>query len=230
MKAMILAAGRGERMRPLTDALPKPLIEVRGKPLIEWHLERLAAAGIREVVINVSHLGELLMHALGDGCRWGVSLAWSREDHPLETAGGIAAARAQLGESPFLLVNADVHCDYPLARLAALDLGGLLGHIVLVPNPSFRPDGDFSLAAGRAGNEVGNPRAPRYTYSGIGLVSPALVDGVAPGSKAPLAPLLRQAAANGRLGGEVYAGLWSDVGTPERLAELNRAFNRTGSP
>jgi N-acetyl-alpha-D-muramate 1-phosphate uridylyltransferase len=222
LKAMILAAGRGERMRPFTDTLPKPLLEVRGKPLIEWHLERLAAAGIREVVINVSHLGELIMHALGDGHRWGVSLTWSREDQPLETAGGIATARAQLGEDPFLLVNADVHCDYPLAALAARDLGDLLGHIVLVPNPPFRPDGDFSLAAGKVGNEVGNPRAPRYTYSGIGLISPGMVDGVAPGSKAPLAPLLRQAAANGRLGGEAYPGLWSDVGTPERLAELNR--------
>ncbi|MBS0335498.1 MAG: nucleotidyltransferase family protein [Proteobacteria bacterium] len=230
MRAMILAAGRGERMRPLTDTLPKPLLEVRGKPLIEWHLEALAAAGVREIVINVSHLADRVMQSLGDGRRWGVSLAWSREDHPLETAGGIATARAQLGEAPFLLVNADVHCDYPLARLAALDLGGLLGHIVLVPNPRFRPDGDFSLATGRVGNEVGNPRAPRYTYSGIGLIRPALVDGVAPGSKAPLAPLLRRAAAGGLLGGEVYPGLWSDVGTPERLAELNRAFNRTGSP
>ena len=226
MKAMILAAGRGERLRPLTDTLPKPLVGVRGKPLIEWHLERLAAAGIRAVVINVSHLAEQIVSALGDGSRWGVSITWSREEQPLETAGGIAAARAQLGEAPFLLVNADVHCEYPFAALAGLDLGGLLGHIVLVPNPPFRPQGDFSLAAGKVGNIAGNPgenqTAPRYTYSGIGVISPAMVDGVVPGSKAPLAPLLRQAAAAGRLGGEVYTGLWSDVGTPERLAELNR--------
>jgi MurNAc alpha-1-phosphate uridylyltransferase len=225
MKAMILAAGRGERMRPLTDTLPKPLIEVRGRPLIEWHLEQLAAAGIREVVINVSHLGEKIMDALGDGSRWGLALAWSREDQPLETAGGIATARATLGEDAFVLLNADVHCDYPLARLVSLRLGDLLGHIVLVPNPAFRPQGDFSLIAGK----VGNLDAPRYTYSGIGVMRPAMVDGVAPGSKAPLAPLLRRAAAAGCLGGEVHTGLWSDVGTPERLADLNREPNRTGS-
>jgi MurNAc alpha-1-phosphate uridylyltransferase len=226
MKAMILAAGRGERMRPLTDTLPKPLIEVRGRPLIEWHLEQLAAAGIREVVINVSHLGEKIMDALGDGSRWGLRLAWSREDQPLETAGGIANARAKLGEDPFVLVNADVYCNYPLARLVSLDLGDQFGHIVLVPNPAFRSQGDFSLVAGK----VGNLDAPRYTYSGIGVMRACMVDGVAPGSKAPLAPLLRQAAAAGRLGGEVHTGLWSDVGTPERLADLNREPNQTGSP
>ena len=226
MKAMILAAGRGERMRPLTDTLPKPLIEVRGKPLVEWHLERIAAAGIRDVVINVSHLAGRIMDALGDGRRWGLSIAWSREDPPLETAGGIATARVLLGEDPFVLVNADVHCDHPLAALAGCDLGPLLGRIVLVPNPDFRPQGDFSLNAGK----VGNDDAPRYTYSGLAVLRPSIVDGVAPGSKAPLAPLLRKAAADGRLGGEVHAGLWSDVGTPERLVELNRAFTRTESP
>lgn len=226
MKAMILAAGRGERMRPLTDTLPKPLIRVRGKPLIEWHLERLAAAGLREVVINVSHLGEKIIAALGDGRRWGLAIDWSREPEPLETAGGIATARSMLGESPFLLVNADVYCDFPLARLAALGLGDLLGHIVLVPNPAFRPGGDFSLASGM----VGNLEAPRYTYSGIGVLRASMVDGIAPGSKAPLAPLLRSAAANGRLGGEVHTGLWSDVGTPERLAVLDREHHQTGNP
>ena len=168
MKAMILAAGRGERMRPLTDTLPKPLIEVRGKPLVEWHLERIAAAGIRDVVINVSHLAERIMDALGDGRRWGLSIAWSREDPPLETAGGIATARVLLGEDPFVLVNADVHCDHPLAALAGCDLGPLLGRIVLVPNPDFRPQGDFSLNAGR----VGNDDAPRYTYSGGAMSAP----------------------------------------------------------
>lgn len=226
MKAMILAAGRGERMRPLTDTLPKPLIPVRGRPLIEWHLHRLAQAGVSEIVVNVSHLGEKIVKALGDGRRWGLAIEWSREQEPLETAGGIATARSLLGESPFLLVNADVYCDVPFARLAALDLGGLLGHIVMVPNPAFRPDGDFSLAAGK----VGNLDAPRYTYAGIGVLRPAMVDGVAPGSKAPLAPLLRQAAAAGRLGGEVHTGQWSDVGTPERLAELNREPDQPGSP
>ncbi len=219
MRAMILAAGRGERLRPLTDTLPKPLLEVRGKPLIVWHLERLAAAGFREIVINVAHLGDLLMSTLGDGGRWGVSIAWSREVHALETAGGIANARALLGHAPFLAVNADVFCDYPFARLRApAGLEGRAGHLVMVPNPPFRPQGDFSLASGKVGNEP----APRYTYSGIAVFDPCVVDGIAAGDKAPLAPLLRARAAAGQLGGELHTGLWSDVGTPERLAELNR--------
>jgi N-acetyl-alpha-D-muramate 1-phosphate uridylyltransferase len=218
MKAMILAAGRGERLRPLTDTVPKPLIEVHGKPLIVWHLERLAAAGLREIVINVSHLGELIMGALGDGAKWGLHIGWSQEAIALETAGGIATARSQLGEAPFLLVNADVYCDYPFASLAAIRLGPLLGHIVMVPNPPFRMQGDFSLAGGL----VGNQSSPRYTYSGLAVLDPRIVDGVAAGSKAPLAPLLASAADSRRLGGEVHTGRWSDVGSPERLAELNR--------
>jgi MurNAc alpha-1-phosphate uridylyltransferase len=218
MRAMILAAGRGERLRPLTDRLPKPLIEVRGKPLIEWHLENLGASGFREIVINVAHLGDQLVRALGDGSRWGVSVAWSREEAALETAGGIAYARALLGEDPFLLVNADVYCDYDFGALEKLDLEGLLGHIVMVPNPPFRAQGDFSLEQGR----VGNLDRPRYTYSGIGVLDPRIVRSVATGAAAPLAPFLREAAARGQLSGEVHAGFWNDVGTPERLAELNR--------
>lgn len=218
MKAMILAAGRGERMRPMTDTLPKPLIEVRGKPLIAWHLERIAAAGFRDIVINVSHLGGLIVEALGDGARWGLAISWSEEARPLETAGGIAYARAKLGAEPFLLVNADVYCEYPFGQLANIDLAGGLGHIVMVPNPAFRPQGDFSLVQGK----VGNLPAPRYTYSGLGVLDPRIVVGVAAGTKAPLAPLFRTAAENAQLGGEVYKGLWNDVGTPERLAELNR--------
>ncbi len=218
MRAMILAAGRGDRLRPLTDRVPKPLVEVRGKPLIEWHLENLAAAGIREVVINVSHLGEQIVEALGDGSRWGVSIAWSREETALETAGGIACARALLGDAPFLLVNADVYCDYPLGSLGKVEMAGLLGHIVMVPNPPFRPKGDFSLERGK----VGNLHSPRYTYSGIGVLDPRIVRSVPAGAKASLAPLLLEAAVNGQLGGEVHAGFWNDVGTPERLAELNR--------
>lgn len=220
MRAMILAAGRGERLRPLTDRMPKPLIEVRGKPLIGWHLENLAASGFREIVINVSHLGGQIVHALGDGSRWGVSIAWSHEETALETAGGVAYARELLGEAPFLLVNADVYCDYPLGSLGKVDMAGLLGHIVMVPNPAFRPKGDFSLARGK----VGNLDAPRYTYSGIGVLDPQIVRSVAAGAKAPLAPLLLEAAVNGQLGGEVHAGFWNDVGTPERLAELNRTM------
>jgi MurNAc alpha-1-phosphate uridylyltransferase len=214
---MILAAGRGDRLRPLTDTLPKPLIRVRGTPLIVRHLERLAEAGVSEVVINVSYLAGQIVDALADGATWGLSIDWSHEDQPLETAGGLATARPLLGKEPFLVVNADVYCDYPFGSLASLDLGGLAGHIVMVPNPPFRPLGDFSLA----GNRVGNLDAPRYTYSGIGVLDPRIVESVATGSKAPLAPLLRSAAERGQLGGEVYAGLWSDVGTPGRLAELN---------
>ena len=224
MKVMILAAGRGERLRPLTDRLPKPLIEVRGKPLIHWHLERLAAAGFRDVVINISHLGHLIEQALGDGRPWGLSIAWSREVTPLETAGGIARARAMglLGEAPFALLNADVFCEYPLAGLPAIRLGERLGHIVLVPNPAFRPQGDFSLRD----SEVGNLCAPRYTYSGIGVLDPRIVDGTPADARAALGPVLKQAAASGRLGGEVYAGTWNDAGTPERLEELNRNPDR----
>jgi MurNAc alpha-1-phosphate uridylyltransferase len=218
MKAMILAAGRGERLRPLTDTLPKPLMEVRGKPLIVWHLERLAAAGLRDIVVNVSHLGHLIVAALGDGARWGVAIAWSKEAQPLETAGGLANARNLLGDQPFLLVNADVYCEYPFALLAKAALGDSLGRIVMVPNPAFRPQGDFSLSQGK----VGNLSSPRYTYSGLGLIDPRIVASIAAGARAPLAPLLRDAAAAGRLDGELFAGSWNDVGTPERLAELNR--------
>ena len=218
MKAMILAAGRGERLRPITDSLPKPMLEVRGKPLIAWHVERLASAGFREIVINVSHLGKLIESFIGDGGRWGLAVSWSREDAPLETAGGIAQARMLLGEPPFALVNADVFCEYPLADLKSVRLQGRLGHIILVPNPPFRRQGDFSLCQG----SVGNLASPRYTYSGIGVIDPRIVDGIEAGAKAPLGPLLKSAAQAGQLGGEVYAGPWNDVGTPERLIELNR--------
>ena len=218
MKAMVLAAGRGERLRPLTEALPKPLVPVRGKPLIAWHLERLAAAGWREAVINVSHLGEQIVAALGDGAALGLRIAYSREREPLETAGGIANARALLGEAPFLLVNGDIYCEYDFARVRSLALGGDLAHLVLVPNPPQHAAGDFALAAGR----VGNGAAPRYTYSGIAVMSPQLLGALAPGTRAPLAPLLRAAADQGRLAGELYRGLWQDVGTTERLAALER--------
>lgn len=217
MKAMLLAAGRGERLRPLTDTLPKALVPVRGKPLIVWHLERLARAGFRDVVVNIAHLGAKIEAALGDGRRFGISIAYSREPEPLETAGGIAAARELLGTAPFLLVNADVYCEYDFAKLAMVPLEARLGHLVLVPNPPHRPNGDFSLDEGRV---RGDAAARRYTYAGLALLSPRMVDGVAPGTKAPLAPLLYAAADRGLLGGEAYEGLWQDVGTAERLAEL----------
>lgn len=222
MKVMLLAAGRGERLRPLTDAVPKALVEAGGKPLIVWHLERLARAGFAEAVINVSHLGARIVERVGDGARFGMRLHYSRERERLETAGGIANALELLGREPFLLVNADIYCECDFARLRSIDLGGrgapLLAHLVLVPNPPHRPAGDFSLARGR----IGDDPAPRYTYAGIAVMNPSLVDPVKAGEKAPLAPLLYDAAARGLLGGELYEGLWQDVGTVERLAELEK--------
>ena len=216
MKAMILAAGRGERLRPLTDRVPKPLLEAGGKPLIGWHLERLAAAGCHEVVINVSHLGERIVERLGDGAAWGLRIAFSREPQPLETAGGMALARRLLGPDPFLLVNGDVYCEVDLARLRRVEIGERLAHLVLVPNPPHHPAGDFTLDAGR----IGNAAAPRYTYAGVAMIAPALFAGVAAGSKAQLAPLLRTAAEQRLVSGELFAGTWLDVGTVERLSAL----------
>ena len=221
MKAMLLAAGRGERLRPLTDTVPKALVEAGGKPLIVWHLERLARAGIRDAVINISHLGERIVEHLGDGARFELRLHYSRERERLETAGGIANALELLGRAPFLLVNADVYCECDFARLTNIQLGDRLAHLVLVPNPSHRSKGDFSLADGR----LGDAAEPRYTYAGVAVVAPKLVQSVNRGEKAPLAPLLYDAAARGLLGGEVYGGLWQDVGTMERLAELERFLN-----
>ena len=216
---MILAAGRGERMRPLTDRMPKALAEAGGKALIAWQLERLAAAGFREVVINLAWLGAQIEARLGNGSALGLALQYSREPEtaPLESAGGIANARALLGASPFALVNADVYCDFDLAALRARALGGHLAHLVLAPNPPHHAAGDFTLQAGKAGNAT----APRYTYTGIALVDPALVAPVRAGDKAQLAPLLRAAADAGRLSGELHRGLWRDIGTAGRLADLD---------
>jgi MurNAc alpha-1-phosphate uridylyltransferase len=216
MKVMMLAAGKGERLRPLTDRLPKPLVEVAGKALVVRHLERLAAAGFRDVVMNVSHLADAIVGRLGDGRRLGVRLRYSREAEPLETAGGIAQALPLLGAEPFLLVNSDVYCEVDFAALRGAALGAGLAHLVLVPNPPHRAQGDFSLAAGR----VRNGGEPRYTYAGVAILSPQLVAGVRAGEKAPLAPLLRMAADRERVSGELYRGLWQDVGTIERLREL----------
>lgn len=218
MKAMLLAAGRGERLRPITDEIPKALVEAGGKPLIAWHLERLARAGFRDVVINVSHLGERIVERLGDGGRFGLRLAYSRERERLETAGGVANALPLLGPEPFLLVNADVYCECDFSRLMKLRLGERLAHLVLVPNPPHKAKGDFSL---REGAVVEEP-SPRYTYSGVALMKPALVAPIKPGEKAPLAPLLFDAARRGLLAGELYEGQWQDVGTVERLAELEK--------
>ena len=223
MIAMILAAGRGERLRPLTESIPKPLVEVAGQTLLGRHLERLAAAGFTRAVINVSHLAQSITARFGDGSRLGMNINWSHEAVPLETAGGIAQARGLLGHDPFLLVNADIWCDYAFSGLRGFDLGRRLSHLILVPNPSQHPAGDFSLE----GNVVGNAASPRYTYAGIAVISPQLVAGVAAGSKAPLAPLWRAAAERGEVTGELYEGHWSDVGTPERLSALEARLKKS---
>jgi len=217
MKAMILAAGRGERLRPLTDRVPKALVEAGGRALLDRHLDRLEAAGVREVVINVSHLGERIEAHLHRRPRSRLAIAVSVESEALETAGGIANARSRLGAAPFLLLNADVYCEIDLARLHARELSEDLAHLVLVANPAHRPGGDFVLAGGR----IGTRGEPRYTYAGIAVLSPQLFAGIRTGEKAPLAPLLTAAAAEERVSGELYAGPWFDVGTADRLAALD---------
>ena len=220
MKAMILAAGRGERMRPLTDHTPKPLLEVAGTPLIQYHIEALRAAGIHELVINLAHLGDRIRTRLGDGAALGVDILYSQEpEGALETGGGIHQALPLLGDAPFLVVNGDLWTDFPFAQLARRDLGDDLAWLVMVPNPPQHPGGDFGLRDGRV-QEAGEPR---HTFSGIGLYRPELFGTCTPG-RFPLAPLLRTAMARGQVGGELYRGHWSDVGTPERLRELEAAL------
>ena len=224
MKAMILAAGRGERMRPLTDDLPKPLLQVGGKALIVWHIEHLARAGVRELVINHAHLGAMLEAALGDGSRYGVDIRYSPEGEALETAGGIANALPLLGEEPFLVVNGDIFCDYDFSRplLVARDMArpaaDVMAHLVLVDNPQHNPQGDFFLQSGKIVQGGGE----KLTFSGIGIYRPELFSSVVRGEKAKLAPLLREAIAAGRVSGEHHHGRWVDVGTPERLQWLDR--------
>lgn len=215
MKAMILAAGRGERMRPLTDHTPKPLIPVAGKPLIEYHIERLAAAGIRELVINHAHLGSILEAYLKDGGRWGVSICYSSEKQALETGGGIFNALPLLGEEPFLVVNGDIWSDFNFAGLGIAE--GYLAHLVMVNNPTHHPSGDFVLRNGL----VLEDGEDCLTFSGIGVYRPELFDGSRAGVF-PLAPLLRNAMRQMRVSGEVYHGVWTDVGTPQRMVELER--------
>lgn len=220
MKAMILAAGRGERMRPLTDSVPKPLLEAGGKPLVVWLIERLRAGGFGDLVVNHAWRGAALESALGDGAALGVSIRYSPEAVALGTAGGIAQALPLLGEAPFAAANGDVYCDFDFARLRERSLGDALAHLVLVDNPPHHPGGDFTLSQGRIGN---GPRG-RLTFAGIGLYAPALFARVRRGERAELAPLLREAADAGRVTGERFAGRWVDVGTPARLAGLDRAL------
>nr|WP_207168394.1 nucleotidyltransferase family protein [Thiocystis violacea] len=216
---MILAAGRGNRMRPLTDHTPKPLLQAGGKPLIGYHIERLAAAGIRDLVINHAHLGAQIEQALGDGAALGVRIRYSPEAEALETGGGIFNALPLLGQAPFLVVNGDVWTDIDPAslRLSAGDLA----HLVLVDNPEHNPSGDFALR----GDRVHPDGEPRLTFSGIGLYHPGLFDGCRPGAF-PLAPLLRNAMREGKVGGQHHRGQWLDIGTPQRLAELDRMLTQ----
>ncbi|RQM55816.1 N-acetylmuramate alpha-1-phosphate uridylyltransferase MurU [Aeromonas caviae] len=214
MKAMILAAGRGERMRPLTDLLPKPLLAAGGKPLIVHHIEKLAAAGVTQLVINHAWLGHKLVAALGDGSALGVSIHWSAEESALETAGGIVQALPLLGREPFLVINGDTWLDLDYRALVNQPLGDDLAHLWLVPNPPQHPQGDFSLQAGRVLD------TPALTFSGVGLYHPAAFAGLPCGAR-KLAPLLRDWMAQGRVGGSLLAGEWRDIGTVDRLRELD---------
>lgn len=225
MKAMLLAAGLGKRMRPLTEHTPKPLLEVGGRALIEWHLDALAAAGITDVVINVSWLGEQIRARLGGGGRYGVSIAWSVEEQPLETAGGIRKALRLLGDAPFAVINADIWTTYPFAALTDRLGGSDLAHLVLVDNPEHNAGGDFCLEHGR----VRGGCHDRLTFAGISVLSPALFEGSGDGPE-PLAPLLLHAIADGAVSGEHYRGDWCDVGTPQRLARLDQAVRRERGP
>ncbi|MDH0301427.1 MULTISPECIES: N-acetylmuramate alpha-1-phosphate uridylyltransferase MurU [unclassified Pseudomonas] len=217
MKAMILAAGKGERMRPLTLHTPKPLVLAAGKPLIEYHLEALARAGVTEVVINHAWLGQQIEDHLGDGRRFGLSIRYSAEGEPLETGGGIFKALPLLGDAPFLLVNGDVWTDYDFSRLCQPLQG--LAHLVLVDNPGHHDRGDFRLIDGQVSD--GDTAPGTLTFSGISVLHPALFEGCQPGAF-KLAPLLRKAMAEGRVSGEHYRGHWIDVGTLERLADVER--------
>ena len=231
MKAMILAAGRGERMRPLTDKMPKPLLKVGGKPLIVWHLERLSKAGFKEIIINHAHLGEQIEATLGNGAEWGVSIQHSPEKVALETAGGIANALHLFGDEPFLVVNGDTYTDFDFAVLTHLsapsplkgegwgegEVVQNLAHLVLVDNPPQHANGDFAIQEGL----LKHTGSPMLTFSGIGVYAPALFANIVKGEPAKLAPLLRKAIDNKCATAQYYQGVWHDIGTPERLKKLD---------
>ncbi|PKO52276.1 MAG: mannose-1-phosphate guanylyltransferase [Betaproteobacteria bacterium HGW-Betaproteobacteria-20] len=227
MKAMILAAGRGERMRPLTDYTPKPLLQVGGKPLVTWHLERLAKAGFKEIVINHAHLGEQIEAALGNGAEWGVSIQYSAEKVALETAGGIANALPLLAEHeaddiPFLVVNGDIFIEIDFTPLKTALQPNSHAHLVLVNNPPQHPQGDFAIQDGM----LKNAGAQRLTFSGVGVYRPTLFTGIVKGEPAKLAPLLRKAIDNNCATAQYYQGVWHDIGTPERLHNLDELLRK----
>ena len=219
---MILAAGRGERMRPLTDRVPKPLLRAAGRPLIAYLVERLAGAGYTELVVNVSHLADMIERELGDGSAFGVRIVYSRETQALETGGGIAYALELLGAAPFAVVNSDIYSDFDFGRLrgalASLASGARMAHLVLVDNPPHHPEGDFGLSGGA----VARTGEPRLTFSGIGAYTPALFASITRGARSQLVSVLAPAMAQGLVSGEHHRGLWMDIGTPQRLAELGR--------
>ena len=217
MKAMILAAGRGERMRPLTDQIPKPLLEVAGKPLIVWHLEKLAKANFEEVIINHAHLGEMIEAYVGDGSRWNLKITYSREGSPLETAGGIKKALPLIGDQPFLVVNADIYTDFNFATIKNRNLNDYKGHLVMVKNPKQHPDGDFFLQ----NNQIELEGKERLTFSGIAIYQPKIFEDIKIEPVAKLAPILKKLIGAKCISGEAHQGLWFDIGTPERLNEVN---------
>lgn len=218
MRAMILAAGRGERLRPLTDETPKSLVEVGGRSLLERHLDHVKAAGIDTVVINLGWLGDRLVERVGSGRRYGLEVIYSQEgDNILETGGGIFKALPTLGDGPFVVINADIFTDMPVPEVTLAD--DQLGHLVMVPSPEYRAGGDFDIEEGL----IRNSSEQSLTFSGVAIYRPQLFDGCKPG-RFPLAPLLRAAAEDGRLSGSLYEGQWADIGTPERLEALRAAL------
>lgn len=221
MKAMILAAGLGQRMRPLTDSLPKPLLQAGGKPLLQYHLEALARIGISEVIINLAYLGDKIRDFVGNGSRFGLQVSYSPEPEPLETAGALVQAMPLLGSAPFLLINGDVWSDYPLESLQQHLLpAGIKAHLVLVANPDFHPLGDFALDAQGLLSDA--PALAKYTFAGISLIDPLLIaDYPESRRKFPLSEVLRYGMAQRQISAEIYGGLWSDVGTPQRLQQLD---------
>lgn len=226
MKAMILAAGLGQRMRPLTDNLPKPMLSVGGKPLLQYHLEALAKLGVSEVIINLAYLGDKIRDFVGNGEKFGLHVQYSEEPEPLETAGALLHALPLLGSEPFILINGDVWTDYPLAELADYKRqDDEDAHLVLVPNPEFHPIGDFSPnPQGRLEN---NPDLPKFTFSGISLIHPRLISNYPQKrNKFPLGEVLRFGIAHNRISAHVYRGGWSDVGTPERLLALDNEIQK----
>lgn len=228
-KAMILAAGLGQRMRPLTDHLPKPMLSAGGKPLLHYHLEALANAGVREVIINLAYLGEKIRAFVGTGERFGLSVSYSEESEPLETAGALLHALDLLGDEPFILINGDVWTDYPLDKIASAELQtDEDAHLVLVPNPEFHPNGDFSPNS--LGQLEDNPTLEKFTFAGISLIHPQMIANYPDKRlKFPLGEVLRFGITKKRISAEVYRGKWSDVGTPERLAELNTQLEKNNN-